>query len=109
MKQAADKFTKDAFDAPRRGRPPVANPKTGADRQAAYRARQRQALISDDSLLVAQAQLKEIDQIRNRLNAFRDHWAGADERVEKELIKSAHALLSLSFLLQRISVTRNDK
>lgn len=39
MRQLEDKFTLDAFDKPRRGRPRKPNAKTGAERQRDYRAR----------------------------------------------------------------------
>ncbi|MFZ6776231.1 hypothetical protein ACO0LD_05310 [Undibacterium sp. Ji83W] len=42
MKQANDKFTRDAFDTPRPGRPPDPNAKTPAQRAREYRARQKQ-------------------------------------------------------------------
>jgi len=41
MKQPADKFTLDAFDAVRRGRPSKANAKTNAQRQREFRQRQK--------------------------------------------------------------------
>jgi len=41
MKQPADKFTMDAFDAARRGRPRKANAKTNAQRQREFRQRQK--------------------------------------------------------------------
>nr|WP_315468244.1 hypothetical protein [uncultured Undibacterium sp.] len=39
MKQTNDKFTRDAFDTPRRGRPRKADAKTPAQRSKEYRAR----------------------------------------------------------------------
>lgn len=39
MKQAADKFTRDAFDTPKRGRPSKPDAKTPAQRAKEYRAR----------------------------------------------------------------------
>jgi len=41
MKQASDKYTVDAFEKPRRGRPPIPHPKTPAQRQREYRQRQK--------------------------------------------------------------------
>ena len=41
MKQPADKFTLDAFDAVRRGRPRKVNAKSNAQRQREFRARQK--------------------------------------------------------------------
>jgi len=43
MKQPEDKFTRDAFNKPGRGRPRKPNAKTGAQRQREYRARLKQA------------------------------------------------------------------
>jgi hypothetical protein len=39
MKQTNDKFTRDAFDTPRRGRPLKVDAKTPAQRAKEYRAR----------------------------------------------------------------------
>lgn len=41
MKQQTDKFTRDAFDTPRAGRPSKPNAKTPAQRAKDYRARQK--------------------------------------------------------------------
>lgn len=41
MKNPADKFTVDAFEAARRGRPRKVNAKTNAQRQREFRARQK--------------------------------------------------------------------
>jgi len=41
MKNPADKFTIDAFETPRRGRPPKLNAKSNAQRQREFRARQK--------------------------------------------------------------------
>jgi hypothetical protein len=41
MKQPSDKFTRDAFDTPRAGRPVKPNAKTPAQRAKDYRARQK--------------------------------------------------------------------
>jgi len=41
MKQPADKYTLDAFDAPRRGRPRKVDAKTNAQRQREFRQRQK--------------------------------------------------------------------
>lgn len=41
MKQTEDKFTRDAFDAPKAGRPRSPNALTPAQRAKRYRARQK--------------------------------------------------------------------
>lgn len=45
MKQQADKFTSDFFASAVRGRPRKPNAKTGAQRQADYRLRQKTKLV----------------------------------------------------------------
>lgn len=107
MKQAADKFTKDAFDAPRRGRPPVAHPKTSAERQAAFRARRLLLKQSQDAASLAQYQLAEIEQMLNKLRSFRDQWPGLDERIESRFVPVSRVLVDLTVAL-RFCVTRNE-
>jgi hypothetical protein len=46
MKNPADKFTIDAFDAPRRGRPRNPNAKSGAQRQRELRQRRKSELLN---------------------------------------------------------------
>lgn len=41
MKQQADKYTRDAFDTPKRGRPSKPDAKTPAQRAKAYGARKK--------------------------------------------------------------------
>lgn len=41
MKQPSDKFTRDAFDKPARGRPRNPNAKSSAQRQREFRQRQK--------------------------------------------------------------------
>jgi len=41
MKQANDKYTRDAFDTPRRGRPLKPHAKTAAQRMREYRQRKK--------------------------------------------------------------------
>jgi hypothetical protein len=43
MKQPEDKFTRDAFELPRRGRPRKPDAKSGAQRQREFRERKKQS------------------------------------------------------------------
>lgn len=71
MKQQTDKFTSDFFAKPTRGRPRKPNARTGSQRQADYRARQKnQRLISvtsdkKDSMKPSPSQLTPEDQTKN--------------------------------------------
>lgn len=47
MKQASDKFTLDAFDSPRRGRPAKPDAKSNAQRQREWRQRQKFNFLAD--------------------------------------------------------------
>ncbi|HJV82448.1 hypothetical protein [Noviherbaspirillum sp.] len=49
MKQTDDQFTRDAFDAPRRGRPRKHDAKTPAQRMREYRLRLKEAQRSQQA------------------------------------------------------------
>jgi hypothetical protein len=50
MKQSTDKFTRDAFEAPRVGRPPKPDAKSPAQRAREYRARKKAKRSESESL-----------------------------------------------------------
>lgn len=47
MKQQADKFTRDAFETPRRGRPPKPDAKSQAQRSREYRLRLKAKKVAE--------------------------------------------------------------
>lgn len=105
MKQAADKFTRDVFEKPRRGRPPSLGAKTNAQRQAAYKARQRRAESSTDPRVMAAFQSKELSKIAIRLLAFSADWGDVDEYLRNLLEVSSFNVARITEELGGIYLT----
>ena len=96
LKQAADKFTKDAFDAPRCGRPPLLNPKSNAQRQREFKARVKAALRSTDTKALAKAHQRQVKAMSSSLSAMSADWGDLDEYLRSTLNEASILCLFLS-------------
>ena len=92
-KQREDKFTIDAFDAPRRGRPPVLNPKTLAQRSREYRARKKVGFT--DPVKQARSHSSELKSFSLRLLAMSADWGEVDEHFRFQLEQISHSVSEL--------------
>ncbi|BBB66836.1 hypothetical protein UNDYM_2583 [Undibacterium sp. YM2] len=90
MKQEQDKFTRDAFETPRRGRPPVLQPLTNAQRQARYRKAVKQG--TSDPVAQAKIQAAFLRSTAKKLQAMSADWGDIDEHFLSQLQSLGEAL-----------------
>lgn len=92
-KQKEDEFTKDAFSAPRRGRPRKTDTKSNAQRQREFRARKKSGFA--DPVKQASSHATELRSLASRLLSMSADWGEVDEYFRAELERLSNSAAEL--------------